>query len=111
MKHVKALAIVALMAAGCAKTPDTINPSYISPNQYASYDCKMLALEEERLQTALDTASKEQTNAHSQDVAGVILLGMPVSTLSGANIAPEVARLKGELQAAQRMGIQKKCNK
>lgn len=111
MRKAASLVIAALVATGCAKTPESISPSYISPNQYAAYDCKMLALEEERLQAALDTTSKEQTNAHGQDVAAVILIGMPVSTLSGANIAPEVARLKGELQAAQRMGIQKKCGR
>lgn len=39
----------------------------------------------------------------------MILIGLPVSSLSGDNIAPEIARLKGEQQTIDRVMIQKQC--
>ncbi|WP_281405000.1 hypothetical protein [Nitratireductor sp. XY-223] len=42
------------------------------------------------------------------DVVGVILIGLPVSSLSGDNIAPQIARLKGEKEAIRQAQI-KRC--
>jgi hypothetical protein len=38
---------------------------------------------------------------------GVLFIGMPVSSMSGDNIAPEVARLKGEIEAVHQASIEK----
>jgi hypothetical protein len=39
----------------------------------------------------------------------VIFLGVPTSTFSGTNLAPEVARLKGQKEATHLASISKKC--
>jgi len=65
--------------------------------------------EARRVNDALATASKQQSNARTGDVAGVILLGLPVSSLSGANVAPEVARLKGHKEVIERTMNQQDC--
>lgn len=106
----KAAAIcgVATVAA-CAKSPESIAPSYISDVPYRSWSCKQLGQEELRLNEALSTASAQQKKARTNDTVGVILIGLPVSSLSGDNIAPEIARLKGELRAVNRAGTLKNC--
>jgi hypothetical protein len=62
-----------------------------------------------RLSQALAQASTQQENARTNDTVGVILIGLPVSSLSGDNIAPEIARLKGETEAVRKVSIGKGC--
>jgi len=39
----------------------------------------------------------------------VVLIGLPVASLSGDNIAPEIARLKGEQEAVQKAKLRQGC--
>ena len=94
--------IATVLAAGCAKSPESISPAYVSEMHYRDWTCEQLAQERSHLAAALTTASAQQEQARSNDIAGVILLGLPVASLSGDNIAPEVARLKGERDAVDR---------
>lgn len=107
----KKLAILLAAAAltGCAKSPESIAPSYVSDIAYRNVSCQDLAVEYERLNQALARTSTQQEQARGNDTVGVILLGLPVSSLSGDNVAPEIARLKGELEAIHRVSLQKKC--
>lgn len=102
--------VLLLVVAGCAKSPDSIQASYISEVGYLSWSCKQLGDETQRLAGALATASAQQERARSADIAGVILIGLPVSSLSGDNIAPEIARLKGEQEAVRKALISKSCS-
>jgi hypothetical protein len=43
----------------------------------------------------------QQNQTRSNDIAGIILIGLPISSMSGGNIAPEIARYKGKLEAVQ----------
>lgn len=103
------VAAIGLLLAGCAKSPESIAPSYISDMNYRELDCKQLAEEDRRLTQALATASAQQKNARSNDTVGVLLIGLPVSSMSGDNIAPEIARLKGEQDAVRRARLSKRC--
>ena len=98
-----------LMLTACAKSPESIAPSYISDVGYQSWSCAQLAGEQMRLSQALATASTQQRNARTHDTVGVIFLGLPVSSMSGDNIAPEIARLKGENEAIIRAMRIKGC--
>ncbi|MCG6122059.1 MAG: hypothetical protein MEP57_05055 [Microvirga sp.] len=98
-----------LALAACAKHPDSIAPSYVSEVGYQSWSCAQLGEETQRLSSALAAASTRQEQARSNDVMGVILIGLPVSSLSGDNIAPEIARLKGEQEAVRKARISKDC--
>jgi hypothetical protein len=93
------IAILGIFTAGCAKSPESITAFYISDAKYSSLKCDELADERGRLEAALATASAQQDNARTNDTVGVVFLGLPVSSLSGENIAPEIARLKGEIGA------------
>lgn len=98
-----------LPIAGCAKAPSSIAPAYTSEIPYQSLSCKQLGEESARVGNALTAASSQQENARTGDAWGVFLLGMPVSTLSGDNIAPQIASLKGQQEAIQKTMITKNC--
>lgn len=108
MKHKALLAILAVVA-GCAARPEDIQPAYVSEMAYHHWDCQQLATEQQNVATALMNASAQQNQARSNDVAGVILIGLPVSSLSGSNVAPQVANLKGQQEAIRKAMITKKC--
>jgi len=107
----KVAAVAAMLfLSGCAVAPESIAPSYVSEIPYDSYSCQQLGEEFSRVSNALGTASQQQNNARSQDTVGVLLLGLPVSSLSGGNVAPQVAQLKGEENAIQQASIRKNCH-
>jgi hypothetical protein len=109
MKRVAMAVAFAAVVSACAKSPESIAPAYVSELTYQHLTCDQMGQEMLRLTQALATASTAQEQARSGDIAGVILLGLPVSTLSGANIAPEIARLKGEQEAIQRAALTRNC--
>jgi hypothetical protein len=62
-----------------------------------------------RVSQALTAASQQQENARTNDTVGVVLLGLPASSLSGDNIAPRIAQLKGESDALRKASTSKNC--
>ena len=104
------VAVLAMtMLAGCAKAPESIAPSYVSEVPYQSYTCTQLGQERARLEQAYATTAKAQNDARTGDAWGVFLLGMPTSSLSGGNVAAEVASLKGQMVAVDKSIITKNC--
>ena len=77
---------------------------------YGVYECDQLGEESQRVEAALVQVSAQQRQARSNDTIGVILLGLPVSSLSGGNVADQVARLKGEQQTLRQVMIEKRCS-
>lgn len=102
--------VSALTLAACAKKPESIAPAYVSPMTYKDYSCDQLAEENSRVERALAQASEQQRKARSNDTIGVIFLGLPVSSLSGGNVADQVAQLKGEQKTLQQTMITKNCS-
>ena len=105
------LVVTASTLASCAKSPQSIQAAYVSEVGFQRWTCRQLAEETGRLSTALATASVQQENARTNDTIGVILIGIPVSSLSGDNIAPQIARLKGEQEAIRKARMSKRCRK
>lgn len=95
----------------CAASPESISASYVSPISYNNFSCADLAGKSARVDSALVQASSLQEQAHGNDVVGVLLIGVPVSTLSGTNVAPQVASLKGQQEAIRLSAIQKHCTR
>lgn len=104
-----ALSLGLLLLGGCAKKPEAIAAAYVSHMQYQAYTCPQLAAEASRLDAALAQVSEAQRNARSGDVAGVILLGLPVSSMSGGNVADQVASVKGQQVAVQQAMNLRNC--
>lgn len=95
------LAALALALAGCAKNPDAIAPITMPANAYAGLTCEQLAAEHQRSSAALAAVSEQQKQAATGDAVGVFLLGVPVSSLSGADKEGLVALHKGEIVAIE----------
>ena len=93
----------------CAASPESIPPSYISPVVFQNWTCEQLSAEGYRLAAATAQASSRQEQAVTNDTVGVLLLGLPLGSMSGQNIAPELGKLKGEHEAVYRVAVEKKC--
>jgi hypothetical protein len=102
-------AAVAAILAGCAATPESIAPAYVSEVTYQNWSCQQLSEETMRLNAAYQVAAQEQHHARTNDTVGVLLLGLPVASLSGGNVAPQVASLKGNQAAVERAMTLKNC--
>src|SRR5438445_763761 len=103
--------LMVLGVSGCAVAPEDVQPAYVSYVPYQSWSCQQLGEEQARLGSALAAASTQQNKTRSNDTAGVILLGLPVSSMSGGDIAPEIARYKGETEAVQKAMVLNSCGK
>ncbi len=106
MRVLVAILSTALIAS-CAKKPETIAPAYISDQTYQSWTCEQLVREQASLERAYTNISAQQNKARKNDIVGVVLIGLPVSSLSGDNVAAQVADVKGR-QEAVRITINKK---
>lgn len=109
MKLIILTGCVAISIVGCAKKPESIAPAYVSDYQFQSLTCPQLQQEQARLDSAYTTAADQQNHARTNDTVGVILLGLPVSTLSGDNVAAQIAQLKGQKEAIGRVRVAKGC--
>ncbi len=110
MQRLLILAILgAAVLGGCAQTPESVQASYISPVTYDDWTCKQLSGESVRVDAALATASKQQSDARTGDTVGILLLGLPAASMSGKAVAPEIARLKGSKEAIQQSMTLKNC--
>ena len=105
-----AAAALCLAVAACARAPERIPAAYVSPTNYQALDCAQLAQEAARLDSALAVASVQQRQARRGDTWGVLLIGLPVASISGENIAPEIARYKGEQAAVRQVATEKRCS-
>lgn len=113
MKTFPILAAAAVLA-GCASRADNIGASYVSPTQYASYDCRALREEAARVSSRANAAAGAQNAKATNDAVatGVALVVFwPAAFLvrgDGASAA-EVARLKGQMDAIEEASVQKRC--
>lgn len=104
-----AAAVVAALIGACAPTPESIQPAYVSETPYRSWTCDQLGEELTKLDQALATASMQQNTARTNDTVGVILLGLPVGSMSGQSVAPQIALYKGQHEAVRKASIRNGC--
>lgn len=109
MKKFLILPLFCTILANCAQKPEDIGASYVSPTTYLAFSCNQLASEARRLDNAYTQAAASQRQARTNDTVGVILIGLPTASLSGSNIAPQIASLKGQIETVHRTQISKNC--
>ncbi len=71
--------------------------------------CSQLGATELQLTQNLETLTAAQKSAASGDAVGVILLGLPLSSMSGNDKETDIAVTKGKLQAVQAAKVKRKC--
>lgn len=97
--------MAAFAIGGCASRPENIRPAYASEMTYNGWTEQQMIEEQERLKAALSSASEQQHKTRANDTAGVLLLGLPISSMTGRGVEGEIARLKGELEALRKAAI------
>ncbi|BCH32017.1 hypothetical protein MesoLjLc_39470 [Mesorhizobium sp. L-8-10] len=76
---------------------------------YSGLTYRHLAAEKQKSSTALAAAEAQQRQAVIGDAVGVFLIGVPMSSLSGADKEGVVAQHKGEVIAIQNAQRIAKC--
>ncbi|MBX3480799.1 MAG: hypothetical protein KF842_10380 [Caulobacter sp.] len=109
MKPVFALAVAGLLLAGCATSAAKVQPISISPLLYANKSCDELALQFAQTDKDLQVQSLRQNKTRRADKVGVLLLGLPLSSMTGHGAEGEVAQLKGEKIAIEKAQAAKGC--
>lgn len=114
IKQSVAVAITAVLLAGCATNPNEIAPTYVSPVLYNNLSCDQLAGEAARVSSAAAAAAGVQKNQAGKDAAmvgiGLVLFWPSLFFIGGdKQSAAEVARLKGEMNAIEAANVQKQC--
>ncbi len=99
---------------GCAKNPDKISATYISPMLYQNLDCDQIREEVFRVSYRVDQISGVQRSERTKDTVattvGVVVFWPALFFLMGDDNKEELGRLKGEYEALQMVAIQKKCS-
>lgn len=104
-----ALTPLAIIAVSCAAAPESIQASYVSTVPYGDWTCQQLGEEAQHIEQAMTSAYAQQKQARAGDAMGVFFIGLPVSSMSGANIAPQIANLKGQQEAVRQTMVKKGC--
>lgn len=113
MKRIVVLSVAMLSA--CASAPEDIQTSYISPLEYANYDCNQISMETVRVNRRAAnleaSLNKKADNDATQMGLGLILFWPTLFFLEGGDgpEAQEYARLKGEREALESAAVQKRC--
>jgi hypothetical protein len=99
IRHILPLAALVATAA-CAPSPDSIAPVPMGA-AFANITCAeasaMLAAET----VTLSNLSAAQSGAATGDAIGVLLIGVPVSSLTGGDRSGEIAAAKGKVLALE----------
>lgn len=104
-----AAALAAALVGACAPSPESIQAAYVSETPYRSWTCDQLGEEMIKLDQALATASMQQNTARTNDTVGVLLIGLPVGSMSGQSVAPQIALYKGQHEAVRKASIRNGC--
>jgi len=102
------------LIAGCASSSSDIRPAYVSSIGYQHLTCPQIAAEAERVsRRASEVAGVQDSNRTTDTLAtaGAIILFWPAAFFikGDGNTAAELARLKGEFEALEKVGIEKNC--
>ena len=103
------------MIAGCDSAPSAIPAASVADDAYKMMACEALEKERARVASTLHAVTGDQQSRASRDAfaaaAGATVSPLFYVLLTGETAsASEVSRLKGELQAIERVAREKKCS-
>lgn len=97
MKHHMTILALPLLAA-CAQSPGSIAPVSMGA-AYTGLPCRQAAVDLTAERQSLAALESKQKGAVAGDAIGVFLIGVPVSSLTGGDVAGEIAAAKGRVLA------------
>lgn len=104
-----AIAASMFVLAGCAQAPDSIQASYVDASPFARLTCPQLNAEARRAAGEYGIRARQQDQARTGDIVGVALVGLPMSSIVGADQSADISRLKGEQETIRQQMIAKRC--
>jgi hypothetical protein len=113
MRVLVAAAAVALLT-GCASRSSEVTASYVSSLQYQNHTCLQLGQEAESISSRAVQLSGAQDSKATRDAVattvGVVVFWPLLFAVRGDdNTTAELARMKGEMEAIERVSVQKNC--
>jgi hypothetical protein len=109
------MAVSLVVLSGCASSPDNIAATSVSTLQYENHSCRQIAAEVERVERQVNDLyyrlDKKATGDAVQMGVGLVLFWPALFFLEGGDgpEAAEYSRLKGEMQALEKVAIRKNC--
>lgn len=88
------------LLAACAQSPASIAPVSMG-NAYAGTSCRQAHADLVAERQQLAALESKQNGAVAGDAIGVFLIGVPVSSLTGGNVAGHIAASKGKVMALE----------
>ena len=118
-KTVAAILVAGVMfLSSCAPPPKNILPTYVDPLQYEQYDCSQIGTEMESVTRQLNQMYIAVKNASNRDgwfMMGALLITGPLAlvpaVIDDTEATVQFAQLQGELEALEKVSIQKECDK
>jgi hypothetical protein len=109
-----AVAILAALAAGCASRSSEVTATYVSTLSYQSHTCPQLAAEAENIAARAAQLSGAQDSKATRDAVattvGVVVFWPLLFAVRGDdNTTAELGRMKGEMEAIEKVSVQKNC--
>ncbi|MEL6798310.1 MAG: hypothetical protein AAFO80_00405 [Pseudomonadota bacterium] len=98
------VALSAIALSGCATRPSSIAPVSMG-DAFSDVPCANVPAMLETERKRVDTLFRQQRNTVTGDTVGVAIIGVPVSSLSGRDVAQELATSKGKVNALERRAI------
>lgn len=110
MNYALPISLCATLAlAACATPPAKVEALEVSTAQYSGMNCRQLREVQSTWDKNVVTLSEQQQNARTGDTIGVILIGIPASSLSGGDVEIKLAEAKGHAKAVQSVIVKKSC--
>lgn len=100
----------ALLLSACAAAPEAIPAADIGRGAYAQHSCAQLGSRYLELTQEIENLSARQRSARTGDTVGVVLLGLPLSSMSGNDNETSIAVARGHLQEVEREAQAKNCS-
>lgn len=100
MPRLSLVPLAALALAACAQPPDAIAPVAMG-DAFAGTPCREAAALLATERQTLATLSAAQSGAVAGDAIGVLLLGVPLSSVSGGDKAGLIGASKGKILALE----------
>ena len=108
------MVVSAALVSGCASSPKSIEPAYVSPTKYQSYTCEQIGAEqisvEQRTVALYRTLKKRRQGDNVKMAVGLVVFWPVLFFLKGNNAkAAEFAQMKGEYEALRTTANGKSC--
>lgn len=105
--------VVAGSLLGCAKPPEDVGTSYISPITYKHYSCRQIQAESIRVGRRVAIVTGQQQDEATEDAVAMgvflFLFWPAIFFVGGSDHEAQLAHLKGEYEALQQASIERKC--